>query len=913
MTAQPFWWAVFHFWQLGKLDADPAEQSCAGIYADRRQWFAKVMQFNGALSEKMTLRSRWLAAGFAVVIVVLLLGRWRAVGAADLLWANALAVGDAHAEIARVRTLLFVAAFMVAAAWCLGNLWLVYRSIGSVTVPRRLGNIEIVEAVPRQYLLVGFTVLGIGLALAMSFQSGEWWQIRALASGGAIVGLSDPIFQRDASYYLFSLPRTRTLHSYATLLAAAMLGVVLILYAAVGAVRTVKRQIEVNDQARGHLGALFATFALALVWGYRLEPAEYLAGIHNVPFDSVLLDVRLPTARLLSAVGLITCAASLLWIRSARTSLVLFGWGALAVLSFVGHYLVPAVAAGVRTDAELRSALLEEVRGDFTEYAYGLHNMVRVSQPSPRAFPDSSIMGAAELTGPILWDEFAVNRLLNRVARREPYLRFATSSLGSYRTEDGRVVPVVVAVREVNLSIAQVIDPAFSWERIHMLPYGAVQGVVAVRADMVSPDGRPHFISDLQRPDSVTSSVIDVALGDSPLLFGPTTGQFAVVSKGSVAGVPVGGFVRRLALAWKLQSWKLLTSPALDASSMVVWNRSVGDRLEAVAPFATFGPPRPMVVNKRLFWTAFGYVASTSFPLSERSEWLGASVGLLRAGFVGVVDALTGETSVFLLPDGDALSRTWAELAPEIVSPWHQMPEDVRQHLVYPEALFHAQLRLLDGAEELQRAGFFGRLRPPEGGPAGNSFWWLSSASKDGVAPLRRLSTIQADEPARLAGLVEGRMTPAGPVLTEYQFRRPWELPSPEQTAGRFVAERGVDAGVVGPLKIVPVGDGILSLQSTYANPTTEDSVPVLISVAVEWAGAVGEAPTFSAALTEALAADRSAEAVSTDWAAARRWFERLDVARESGDWIAFGRAYEQLRQLLMGDSISCREPGCSR
>ncbi len=89
----------------------------------------------------------------------------------------------------------------------------------------------------------------------------------------------------------------------------------------------------------------------------------------------------------------------------------------------------------------------------------------------------------------------------------------------------------------------------------------------------------------------------------------------------------------------------------------------------------------------------------------------------------------------------------------------------------------------------------------------------------------------------------------------------------------------------------------------------------MLISVAVEWAGAVGEAPTLSAALAEALVSDRSAGVVSTDWAAARRWFERLDVARESGDWIAFGRAYEQLRQLLMGDSIPppCLEPGCSR
>ena len=127
------------------------------------------------------------------------------------------------------------------------------------------------------------------------------------------------------------------------------------------------------------------------------------------------------------------------------------------------------------------------------------------------------------------------------------------------------------------------------------------------------------------------------------------------------------------------------------------------------------------------------------------------------------------------------------------------------------------------------------------------------------------------------------------------------------------MAERGVDAGVVGPLKVVLVGDGVLSLQSTYANPTVEDSVPALISVAVEWAGAVGEARTFGAALAEALVSDRSAEVVSTDWTAARLWFERLDVARASGDWIAFGRAYEQLRRLLMGDSIPCPEPGCSR
>ncbi len=147
----------------------------------------------------MTFRSRWLSAGIVAIVVVLLLGRWLAVGTADRLWAEALGVGDTHAAIARMRTLLFLSTLATAAVWCLGNLYLVYRSIGSVTVPRRLANIEIVEAVPRQYLFIGFAALGCGLALSLSFGSGEWWYARALAASGATVGLNDPILQRDAS------------------------------------------------------------------------------------------------------------------------------------------------------------------------------------------------------------------------------------------------------------------------------------------------------------------------------------------------------------------------------------------------------------------------------------------------------------------------------------------------------------------------------------------------------------------------------------------------------------------------------------------------------------------------------------------------------------------------------------------
>jgi uncharacterized membrane protein (UPF0182 family) len=348
---------------------------------------------------------------------------------------------------------------------------------------------------------------------------------------------------------------------------------------------------------------------------------------------------------------------------------------------------------------------------------------------------------------------------------------------------------------------------------------------------------------------------------------------------------------------------------------MVLWHRPVRNRLETFAPFATFGLLHPVVANDRLLWTSFGYVASAGFPLSARSPWQGAQVGYLRAGFVGVVDAATGETSVYLLPDADALSQAWATLARDVVSPWSGLPQAVRSHLVYPAELFAAQLRLLREPDAPRRPGFFGRLRTPAGGEGRvtDTFWWMGTTGWEPSGGLQRLSPLEAGTPSRLAGFVAGAVNGQGPVLTVTRFRQPWELPSPNLTAGRFVAERGVDAGVIGPLKSVTVGDGVLSLQSSYASAGREDSVPALMGVAVEWAGAVGEAATFETALAQALLSDRSAGMVATDWAAARRWFGRLDAARASGDWLAFGRAYEELRRLLIGDSGDCRGPGCSR
>src|SRR4030067_811581 len=66
---------------------------------------------------------------------------------------------------------------------------------------------------------------------------------------------------------------------------------------------------------------------------------------------------------------------------------------------------------------------------------------------------------------------------------------------------------------------------------------------------------------------------------------------------------------------------------------------------------------------------AGGYASSQAFPLSVLTDWRGDGVRYLRTSLLGVVDAHSGETQVYLVDDPDPLSAAWAGLAPDIVRP----------------------------------------------------------------------------------------------------------------------------------------------------------------------------------------------------------------------------------------------------
>ena len=105
---------------------------------------------------------RWaLLIAVGVLVVVLVGGRWAAFETAERVWAIGLPGGSAYLKARDFARLVSGLLLLATVAWGTSNLLFVYRSIGSMQLSRRLGDLEIVEAVPQPVLFAGTVASGL--------------------------------------------------------------------------------------------------------------------------------------------------------------------------------------------------------------------------------------------------------------------------------------------------------------------------------------------------------------------------------------------------------------------------------------------------------------------------------------------------------------------------------------------------------------------------------------------------------------------------------------------------------------------------------------------------------------------------------------------------------------------------------
>jgi hypothetical protein len=412
-------------------------------------------------------------------------------------------------------------------------------------------------------------------------------------------------------------------------------------------------------------------------------------------------------------------------------------------------------------------------------------------------------------------------------------------------------------------------------------------------------------------PESATANVEDLRLTRRDVFFAPSAEDYALVDAGSgQSGIRPGGVLSRLALAWALQSPRLLSTEAFPDDEAVLWRRDVDDRLQHYAPFARFGSPWAVVTDGRLEWLSWGYVAAEGFPLSVLTTWRGNEERYFRASLLGRVDAYTGATAVYLV-GRDPLSVAWATVAPALVRPREELPVVLRSHLRYPSDLFTMQATLAAAEPMRGLPAVRFETRSELAGPTAQArsvpkpSWLVGSLPVDDTLRVRLRWGEERGDPPSLAAVVDGS-TADGAVLRVERLSPPPSMLGPAEFASHAAAGLDPTSYSGGPVRLFLLGKGIVMLRSIFARPSA-DSLPPTLHEVVAGAGSIlGRGPDPVAALHDLEVGARMGARPASDWNAARRLFRRLDAARRSGDWVAFGRAYDELRRLLVAphDSV---------
>lgn len=568
---------------------------------------------------------------------------------------------------------------------------------------------EVLELVPMPDRRVNRLLLIVSLLVALFLAVGAagGWQELLLFVNRAEFGYADPIFQHDASFYVYVLPFLRRLLGFFN-------AIVIISFIGVAAVYVFDRAITRKPDGRGlylaphvkaHLSVLLALLLLGKAADFLMQTWELLYSERGVAFGASYTDVtaQLPVLRFLAIVAVISAVILLVNIYYRGWKLPLISVGLLVVTWIGAGQIYPAIVQQYRVspnEIQMESPyILHNIEA--TRTAFGLDKAVSESFPAEQELTLADIEeNPATIDNIRLWDPRPLLDTYSQLQEIRLYYSFNDVDVDRY-TVDDTYRQVMLSPRELDQSTLP--QQAKTWVN-ERLTYTHGYGVVASAVNEVRGEGLPAFLIEDIPPQTAT----DLKVTRPEVYYGEIGNEFVVVrtsarefdypqgnenvftSYEGEGGVPLSGFLRRLAFTVRFQDLKLLFSEYLTPESRIMYKRTIRERVQAIAPFLNYDHDPYIVIRDdgSLVWMWDAYTTTGRFPYSQPS---GENLNYIRNSIKVVIDAYSGAVTFYQIDAADALATAWGKVYPELLRPAEELPDDLRRHMRYPEDLFAIQ------------------------------------------------------------------------------------------------------------------------------------------------------------------------------------------------------------------------------
>ncbi|HEV8403084.1 MAG TPA: UPF0182 family protein [Candidatus Limnocylindrales bacterium] len=806
---------------------------------------------------------------------------------------------------------LGVAAFLVAAIALLGNLWIAgrlapppgeggggFRSLvdrlndAAQAADERRGGTRSpygpgrdrwggqttnavtfdVGDIPDLTPLAGWGLAALALLLALFIGgavSGAWetvllWIHRVPFS--ATSSVTDPIFGKDVSYFLFELPFLRLVQGVFNGIVLAALVLSLTRYL-VGASRG---GLVFSTPIRVHLAVLGGLFLLSVAFGYQLDKLELVYSTRGVATGVSFTDQN---AQFL--------AFDVLTIVSGMAAAFLVG-GAFTRMIWplgltIGIWLVASIVIGrlypeavQRFSVEPNKYAQEEryIANNIamTRLSYDLGGWTNIPFTGDQPLTTDQITKEADtFTSARLWDPRPLRVTLDQLQTVRKYYDFTGVDTDRY-TINGVTRQVMLSARE--LALEQ--NPNASGWVNQRIRFTHGVGAAMVPVNEVSGEGQPQLlVSNLPPTSSSGAPTIDPA--HSGVYFGERPSSYVVVgaqsnefdyptgesdTEGSIGtetrwtgttGVKLDNTLMRLLFAARFRDLDLLISDQVTQDSQLLFHRSLSDRLSMVAPFLRFDADPYLVIDSagRMTYIQDAYTTSDRFPNAQAydppsdSGLSGAAFDYIRNSVKITVDAYDGTMHFYVADPDDPIIRDYEGVFPGLFEPLSAMPADLQAHLRVPEDLFNVQTNMFGRYHVTNTQQFFGAddlwtvpgQTSEQTLPSQAYYVEMRLPNEQGVEFLLLQPMVPTGRPNMIAWVAARMDAPNYGQVQVYRFPADTTVFGPAQIEARIDQDPTISAQVSlwnqsgskvirGSLIVVPLDQALIYLQPVYLQST---------------------------------------------------------------------------------------------
>lgn len=392
------------------------------------------------------------------------------------------------------------------------------------------------------------------------------------------------------------------------------------------------------------------------------------------------------------------------------------------------------------------------------------------------------------------------------------------------------------------------------------------------------------------------------------------------------------GFLDRLILGISKGDINLAFSGQITSESKILINREVTKRAKKALPYLIYDEnPYTVVTNEgKIVWVVDAYTTTNCYPYSQYTsiehDGIKEKINYIRNSVKVIIDAYDGTMTYYITDRTDPIAMAYRNIYPDLFKSLdEQIPEDISEHIVYPEFLYNVQAKVLKiyhnvKPDVLYRADDVWDIAKYNSSKSTKStgtymkpYYTMVKTSDGDQLGLVQLYT--PDEKQNIRAYLVGNTKNGENKLKLYKFSSDSNIVGPMQLDKQIEEDETISAelealNVTGTkltkqMIAVPINNTLLYVEPVYQTMLNESEVPLLKKVIV----ASGNKVAIGDDLKKALINLQSKYAVdieveNTDDVeglieAIIKANKNLSESNQNNDWEMMGKDVKKLQDLI--------------